>query len=143
MSVTKKLPFDKDFAKRLAQAMREGGNALQSKNLFGPVKRRRTCVQCKKKLVHHAGRGRVAADRSRACKQHAYRIRSARRARARSSNPELKLLRQDMRQILETDRLKKVAIEVFKEMACSNFSRDSASSNLLRKPLNSNWSRHH
>ena len=123
MNVPKKPLFDDNFAKQLARDVREGGNAaLQGKFLFGPVKRRRTCAQCKKKkLIHHAGRGRIAAYCSRACKQRSYRLRSAWLARARSSNPELKLLRQDMRQILETDRLKRVAIEVFKEMGVFEF----------------------
>lgn len=80
------------------------------------ARRRRTCAHCKKKLVRRTGRGRPSCYCSRACKQKAYRVRSH-----RPPVDPLMLMRQDLRQVLETDRLKHVALEVFKDMGVFDF----------------------
>ena len=106
-SVTKKQK--KQLFEALIRNVRIDGEYLK-------LPRRRTCAECKRKLNRRVGRGRPSYYCSRACKQRAYRAKIARRR----PNP-LMLLRQDIRQILETDRLKHVVREVFKEMGVLDF----------------------
>lgn len=66
--------------------------------------------------MRHTGRGRPSLYCSDACKHRAYRAN-----RARKHVTPLALMRQDLRQVLETERIKQVVLEVFKEMGVFDF----------------------